>query len=265
MKVVKGTCFTTICKKIEIRNLCNLGADFTFSIENNIVKVLAKTIISDSVKYYWYFSNGISLEGREATFKYDKPGTYQMCLKVVRGSLISSAVQPCIQTVCKQIVINNAASCNLKPDFTYKIDGNTLQLAGKSGDPKAKYYWYSKELKLDTTGQEIKVSYSKTGVYQVCLKVINADETCKDYVCKLISAGNRITIFPNPSSDYLNIAVDQEISQLFIYNQLKVEVYAQKGANISPNVDISNLNEGIYTVTLFLSNGETITKRFYKK
>ena len=258
-------CKVQVCKRIEIGVLCNLGADFTYTVEKDIVKVKATSTAGDTAKYYWTFSNGISVEGREAIFKFDKPGEYQMCLKVIKGSITSSAVQPCIQTVCKKIQVSSETECKLAPDFTYKSEGSTVIFTGTSTDEKAKYYWYGKDIKIDLTGKVVRFQFEKAASYEVCMVVVNGTETCKDQICKKITVGNRINVFPNPTANVLNIVVDEDISRVTIYDQFNKVVHTGNLTDSYENIDISHLNNGLYSITVQLNNGEVMSKRFYKQ
>ncbi|MBK8055609.1 MAG: T9SS type A sorting domain-containing protein [Saprospiraceae bacterium] len=264
-----GICEVKVCKRIEILNTagaCNLGAEFNYEVEKDVLRAKASSHGSGNVKYYWTFGNGISVEGKDATFKFDKPGDYQLCLKVTRSSA-SNAIDStsCTQTVCKKINITNQTECKLSPDFTYKSEGNTVIFSGKSSDEKAKYYWYARDIKMELTGKDVRFQFEKAASYEVCMIVVNGAETCKDQICKKISVGNRINVFPNPTANVLNIAVDEDISRVTIYDQFKRVVHSGNLYDSYGNIDITHLNSGLYTVTVQLENGELMAKKFYKQ
>ncbi len=262
-------CEVKVCKRVEISNAntCNLGADFTFESENDIVKTKATSNPGSNVKYYWTFGNGVSFEGKEAVFKFDKPGEYQLCLRVTRTSNSTAAdTTNCTQTVCKKISIRTQqAECKLTPDFTYKSEGNTVTFSGKSSDEKAKYYWYAKDIKMELTGKDVRFQFEKAASYEVCMIVVNGAETCKDQICKKISVGNRINVFPNPTSNVLNIAVEEDISRVTIYDQFNKVVHSGNLNDSYGNIDITQLHSGIYSVMVQLANGEVLAKKFYKQ
>ena len=264
-----ANCKVQVCKRVEIvasGNTCDLGADFTYESDNNIIKAKATSKGGSNVKFYWTFNTGISVEGKEVIFKFDKPGEYQLCIKVHRTTASGNADSSnCTQTVCKKIIIKNQAECKLSPDFTYKSEGNTVTFSGKSSDEKAKYYWYAKDLKMELTGKDVRFQFEKAASYEVCMIVVNGAETCKDQICKKITVGNRINVFPNPSADILNITVDENISKLTIYDQFNRVVHSGNLYDTYGNIDITHLNSGLYTVTVQLENGELMAKKFYKQ
>jgi N-acetylneuraminic acid mutarotase len=75
-----------------------------------------------------------------------------------------------------------------------------------------------------------------------------------------MSDANAVSVFPNPASDILKIALtnsNEKINELKIYDQLGLLVYDQE--EISPNdisVNVSEFAEGIYFVSLTFSDGE---------
>jgi len=72
---------------------------------------------------------------------------------------------------------------------------------------------------------------------------------------------NEFTVYPNPTSGILNINLDEEIEKIDIYSLLgrKVET------SINTQMDISNLANGIYLLSIETKNGKIGTKRIVKK
>jgi len=259
------TCKVQICKKVEIRDNCNLIADYTFTLDGNILRVLGKANDNSAVKYSWSFGNGVSADGREAKVQYEKTGVYEVCLKVYLPSTASN-INTCVQSICKKITVGNLDTiCNLSQEFTYRLDGNTVVLVAKSSDPKAKYYWYIGGINKELIGREVKYTFDKAAAYEICLTVVNEKETCKEKICKTISIGNRVNIFPNPTSDFIKIAVESEVSRVTIYNHINEMMVATNIKDTTGDIDISHLKDGLYIMQIQLSNGQTETKRFFKK
>jgi hypothetical protein len=132
VKAFSGNCEAKLCKRVEIGATCNLGADFTYSTDSSgIVKVVGKSALGDTAKYYWTFGNGTSADDKEAKNQYEKSGEYQICLKVLKPAITASGVQSCTQAVCKTVkVIVKAAPCNLKVETESKTEGPHRYLSG---------------------------------------------------------------------------------------------------------------------------------------
>jgi len=74
-------------------------------------------------------------------------------------------------------------------------------------------------------------------------------------------ANEAIDIFPNPTSEYVNITTNQStaVGQVLIYNVIGKLVYSQESA-INTRVDISRLDDGVYTLQTQY-NGKVSTKK----
>lgn len=74
-----------------------------------------------------------------------------------------------------------------------------------------------------------------------------------------------IDIYPNPSNDYINIQVgenENRIQSIEITDLLGKKVYQSKFEN---RINISNLNQGVYFITLISNENEKFTKKIIKE
>ncbi len=180
------TCKIQICKKVEIGTTCDVDIDFKYETSDNFIKLLARSSAEGNEKYFWSFGNGDTAAGKKVGYKYDKPGVYEICLKVV----IEDPKDPnvvCTKTICKKVTINALnTECNIKADFRVKTDGLTAILSGISSELDATYTWYVNGLKDQYSGKDVKILFPKEGVYEVCLIVVNRAQTCKVQVCNKV-------------------------------------------------------------------------------
>lgn len=73
------------------------------------------------------------------------------------------------------------------------------------------------------------------------------------------------SIYPNPTSDVLNINTNETVNSLVIYNQLGKQVITLQGKQVLNNtVNVSNLNQGIYFITI-VANNKKQTLKFFKE
>lgn len=70
-----------------------------------------------------------------------------------------------------------------------------------------------------------------------------------------------IGIYPNPVKNVLNIKMDDNLSQITIYNLQGQKVLE----NNTKNTDVSKLTSGFYLIKILAPEGKTATKRFVKK
>lgn len=76
---------------------------------------------------------------------------------------------------------------------------------------------------------------------------------------------DNIVIYPNPSNDFINIQVGQNenrMESIEITDILGKKVYQSKFEN---RINISNLNQGVYFITLISNEKEKFTKKIIKK
>lgn len=77
---------------------------------------------------------------------------------------------------------------------------------------------------------------------------------------QIVNTNNQVSIYPNPSNTNITIRADKELGALFIYNALGEVVCKQ--VSDKTNVDVSNLQSGVYFVTLKDKQQQTFaTKR----
>lgn len=71
-------------------------------------------------------------------------------------------------------------------------------------------------------------------------------------------------LFPNPTSDVLNLSASKNISSIQMYNSLGQEVINKNIKALSAYLNISELNKGIYMINVTI-DGQTQTFKFLKQ
>ena len=71
---------------------------------------------------------------------------------------------------------------------------------------------------------------------------------------------NAVKIFPNPAKDNISIRSDLKIEQLIIYNQMGQLVYQTQPTDNTLNVDVSDLEHGIYFIRVQTNEGAMLQK-----
>jgi parallel beta-helix repeat protein len=74
---------------------------------------------------------------------------------------------------------------------------------------------------------------------------------------------NQIRIFPNPTSGFLNIVSEVEMTTIRISNVLGQEVMAIQSPNANQAINVSNLTNGVYIIT-FITESGAWTEQFIK-
>jgi len=70
-------------------------------------------------------------------------------------------------------------------------------------------------------------------------------------------------MYPNPASDVLNISSQSTINTVEIFNVLGQKVITMQVEDTSAEINVSNLNAGIYLIKYEINNS-TSTKKFVK-
>jgi len=97
------------------------------------------------------------------------------------------------------------------------------------------------------------------------LMTVSTDKLCQGIIVKHISAGNDITLYPNPIDNILNITLGQDPAKMALVEVRDLNgnlVFSGKYANQygSIQVDLSSLTSGIHVLKLGLTNSESIFK-----
>jgi hypothetical protein len=71
---------------------------------------------------------------------------------------------------------------------------------------------------------------------------------------------NSVIIFPNPASNYINIHSESAIQHLLVFNQMGQVVFETQADAHKLNVDISDLERGIYLFKVITDKGSSVRK-----
>lgn len=179
---VPGTttvCVKEICKEIKISctNPCNIKGDLKITYGTG-GQVRFEATSSTGYYYTWKFGDGSTGSGQNVSKWYKKPGTYEVCVT------ICDKTQKCCTTICRKVVIE--APCRLQGGYSFKNLGNGVhKFYGYSSDKGATYSWDFGD-GTKGTGMDPQKTYSKPGVYNVCVTITSADKRCKITVCRKV-------------------------------------------------------------------------------
>ncbi len=98
-------------------------------------------------------------------------------------------------------------------------------------------------------------AYSDADMYRLLIDDINIAVDTKVDETTLTSR-----IYPNPATSNIRIESNSVIKMVRIVNVLGQEVYSQAAANRGLEVNVSNLNDGVYFVTIETANGTKTSK-----
>jgi PKD repeat protein len=201
-------CVREICKTIVVNSPCNIVPNFTWAatptnplrIEFN--NTSTNTAATDSIK--WTFGDGTSSNQYNPVHIYTAPGTYTVCLKIIR--YYANTTTPCIREICKTVVVQ--APCNMVPNFTWTVTAtNPLRIEFHNTStntlPTDSMRWTFGD---GTTSSDVNPihTYTAPGTYTVCLKILRyyagTTTPCIRDICKTIVVQAPCTLVVNFTS-----------------------------------------------------------------
>ncbi|MBI2730444.1 MAG: PKD domain-containing protein [Sphingobacteriales bacterium] len=186
---LNGLCKNYSCQAIIIRPDCNIKPDFTWeSAAGNPSKIYFKNLsaptTTPNVMFSWSFGDGTFSNEVNPQHGYDKPGIYQVCLKMqVTNS-------DCIKYICKQVVVRTPCD-NLYAKFEWKQDSahplrgvQFVNLSSSIANAPLGVRWNFGD---GTTSSEWNPfhQYNEPGKYRVCL-IVKFFDSCYKETCDTV-------------------------------------------------------------------------------
>jgi choice-of-anchor B domain-containing protein len=249
----------TTCTTI---NVSNSGAapQAAFSTTNgtSICEGQSITFVDQSVNtptsWEWTFVGGTpaTSNSQNPTVSYSAPGVYNVKLKAINGVGSDSLTTQGYITV----------DATPTGSFSYTISGQTVTFIDNSTNATSWLWGFGNG--IFNTSQSPVHAYSADGTYNVCLTVENSNPNCPDDVyCENITIGvssieelneEALTVYPNPFTDMVtisgfkkeyqrNVLVFDTFGKLVLNNTMN----SQNGVL---NVDLSQLSQGFYTISI---------------
>jgi PKD repeat protein len=286
---VRDTC-TTINVVVSTQNPCNLQANFiwqsTSNANANTVYFSNTTTAASSMdSVTWYFGDSSApSHALNPIHTYTSPGTYLVCLRVVRYT--TTGALPCVSDICHFVTIGSpspAIICDsVQTSFTYVRDAfmpNKIYFVTISNYPVVHETWTISLLGSSSAPMVLNqynptYIFTQTGSYSLCLRAETAGGCIKEE-CDTVTINNIATqcfavAYPNPAHTQVSttamLTAPSSINA-FIYNSQNVLVAQQTISGATGNnpitFNISNLVAGYYTIRMYYNNQVCIS-RFQK-
>ena len=169
-----ASCASTKTAVVVVNSICNLAANFTYTLgANGLVNFISTSIGTNSfTNYRWTFGNGIVLSGNNMTSTaqtYTANGTYVVTLKD------STSNPACVSQISQTINIGNVVNpCNLSANFSGAGTNGVFNFNNTSTGTSAgvTYLWNFGDA---TTSPSVSPShtYTNAGNYTVTLSANN--------------------------------------------------------------------------------------------
>lgn len=209
-------CVREICKTIVVTAPCNMVPDFTWTATaGNPLRIefhntSTNTTITDSIR--WTFGDGTSSNDINPVHLYNAPGTYTVCLRILRYNAGTTA--PCVREICKTVVVQGG--CTLVVGFTSQPDSahplrikftNTSTPINATDSVRWTFGDGSSVsgLQSDPNVANPTHIYANAGTYTVCLRVkkngnVGSTVQCVREFCRTIVAFEPCTLVVNFTS-----------------------------------------------------------------
>ena len=183
--------------------------------------------------------------------------TNQVSVAIHTPSSYGGTVNTSIQTLAD--VANNfhVYSMNWSPDqITFLIDGvgfYTYNPAVKNDDTWPFYLeqYLLLNIAMGGNGGAIDPNFSQSSMVIDYVRVYqNTTASTEDVFA------NKFSVYPNPSSDVLNIRTNEPIDKVELYNTIGQLIVAKK----TTNINISSINRGVYILKIY-SGKRIVTKK----
>ena len=183
--------------------------------------------------------------------------TNQVSVAIHTPSSYGGTVNTSIQTLAD--VANNfhVYSMNWSPDqITFLIDGvgfYTYNPAVKNDDTWPFYLeqYLLLNIAMGGNGGAIDPNFSQSSMVIDYVRVYqNTTASTEDVFA------NKFSVYPNPSSDVLNIRTNEPIDKVELYNTIGQLIVAKK----TTNINISSINIGVYILKIYSGN-RIVTKK----
>jgi hypothetical protein len=165
----------------------------------------------------------------------------------------------CDSTVNLQLTVQS----EITPIVT--ISGSTATVQAISG---ASYQWINCQNNAPLAGEtSLTFSPSATGNYAVIVTVGDCQTTS---ACELISVSNvnldnhervELSVYPNPSNDFINIINIAANSEIVMFDQLGKIVYSNRSSGTDAQIQVGALESGVYFIHATNLSGEIKIER----
>lgn len=192
------------------------------------------------------------------------------------GSLSAADAQS-LQRIAAMVVLDSLPNWSIGAydplaSFTTNTSSGTVSFINNSSYSH-QYQWDFGDASPSSTLANPQHIYAGVGTYSATLIASdscgNSDTTTQSIVIttitnldKLKNIKNNISIYPNPTKNYITVNYTEPIEELRIINLLGIEVFSQKNMNSGKNViHLDTYTRGVYYIELKLNSSLSISKK----
>ncbi|OFY16155.1 MAG: hypothetical protein A2X02_10120 [Bacteroidetes bacterium GWF2_29_10] len=217
-------CTDELCQIIVVGQQYNYCvASFQFTVNDSGRVFFNNNSQGEATNYLWDFGDGSTSSQYHSMNKYNNEGVFHVCLS------ISNPTMGCNNVYCQEVIIGNKIEC--KSNFKFTKLNNTVNFINLSSSNANKYLWTFGDGNSSVMANPLHY-YKKSGVYNVCLTIIDTVSKCQNMFCQNIYLDEKL----NCSVDF-NYHID------------------------SNGVNITNLSNGAFKYLWNFDNGYVSTQQ----
>jgi PKD repeat protein len=177
-------CLSSVTKEVTAGVDIPCTADFESAINSANGTGTFTSKSTGATDYYWEFGDGSYSIDANPVHTYIKAGLYKVCLTIWNGTSGCQAVS------CKDVLYIPAEQKYITADFSFypSTTDNTVSFSDLSSSNATDWYWTMGDGKVMKTQNPV-YTYSKPGVYEVCLIAIDRVNSLSHSVCKEVKVG----------------------------------------------------------------------------
>lgn len=192
---------------------------------------------------------------------YTESGTY-------RDTLPTPTAEGCLQIGRLKLTINKTPEINITGNWMLEPHESTVLRAvvSEDSDPISSYKWYiGSSVKSTTDSLVLEDVTTNTDIRLEAKSTKNCTDTSWITVTANVGIDDvetmQVNIYPNPASRYLNIASEETIVDVTLFNTIGQQVINRHIGNTSAQLDLSALTAGTYTLQINSANGNKTTRK----
>ncbi len=243
-------CISTVTKQVNAGTVA-CQANFESTINNSTGLAAFTSGSLNATDYYWNFGDGDFSTALNPAHTYKKAGAYTVCLSIWNNST------GCQSVICKEIIYAPVNIVYIVADFSFFTDPGSYKVnfSDLSSSNTTNWYWTMGDGKIMTTKNPV-YTYSKPGLYNVCLTAIDKDNFLLQSVCKQVRVGEIVCTIGSAFSYFIN-PVARDVA---FYSKATGSVtdyfwtFGDGGSSTVENPSHNYSTPGYYQVTLAVRN-----------
>lgn len=171
-------CQSEVCKEIQV-GVVPCKANYTYFMDPQTREVkFTGNALGSNLKYFWSFGDGKNSTSANPVNKYMNAGVYNVCM------VIKDSVSRCQSDFCTNITVGDVKCF---ADFNFTMEPATRKVKFvMSSDTMVARQWNFGDGYMDSIANPVH-SYTKDGIFTVCLNVYNKQLNCYANRCATIT------------------------------------------------------------------------------